>query len=427
MLLSILYLLVFCWLIYHCKTFQFKILAPGWSVFAFGWKMMASLFVWAVYTFYYTNTKQNDIHKFFADATALHQTAARNPKAYRDLLFKGFTSETQQLPELRHWERHFDQAPVNENRLVIRINALLMWVTGGAYFVHVIIFCFIAYWASVWLFEAMFANAPPRVAFLGLVSVFFPSVLLWTSGVLKEPLMLLGLAFVLHGLIKPNSWTLRVLLFVIGAMLLLYTKFVVLLAVLPAVLIYTLAMQMTSLKKTIRLYIFALFTLVFVATLLPHLHTSLDWPKVLANKQNHALKEATYFKAGSAIDLEPIAPTSVSVLMAVPRSVHNVLLRPYVWEANNPLMLASALENLLLLLLMTWCLIRWRSLQSMEMNLVLFLLTCSFMYFAVVGIITPVLGNLVRYKAPLLPLLLAAIIMCSKGIDSKHIPKVLLR
>jgi hypothetical protein len=125
--------------------------------------------------------------------------------------------------------------------------------------------------------------------------------------------------------------------------------------------------------------------------------------------------------------MSSIEPTVWGVIKAIPMSVFNVLFRPFFWEVNNVLMLANSLENSLLILLAVYCVCRRDKLSSSTVNVIFFLLASVFTYYAVIGMVTPVLGNLVRYKAPLLPSLLAAIILMSKGIGEKYVPKVLLR
>ena len=74
-------------------------------------------------------------------------------------------------------------------------------------------------------------------------------------------------------------------------------------------------------------------------------------------------------------------------------------------------MLASAAENFFLIPFLIGCIafMQWK--QNDNLNLFLFLVTFSLAYFALVGMCTPVLGNLVRYRTPLLPLFMFAFII----------------
>ena len=85
------------------------------------------------------------------------------------------------------------------------------------------------------------------------------------------------------------------------------------------------------------------------------------------------------------------------------------------------MMLASAMENLLVLLFIVFCLLNTDFKDFKYLNIVLMLLYFSLAYFALIGICTPVLGNLVRYRAPVLPFFLFALILNinNKGILNK--------
>lgn len=427
MLQSIGCFFVFVYFIYRFGVFQLHPFAPWVSVVAFLTKVLAGVFVWAIYTFYYTDKQNSDIYKYFSDAQTIHQLVDTKPNAYVDLMVKGSTDDKEVMASLHHWERNFDQAPINENRLIIRLNVLLFWVSGGAYFVHVLMFCFIAYWASICFFNTLFGTVKNGVALLGLCTIFFPSILLWSSGVLKEPLLLLGLAFLVRGLLSDGKRIGRLVFMLLGVGFLLCTKFVVLVAVLPAGCAYWLAKRLSTVRSVAFVYSLVYLFLLAVAFLLPAISTSYDWPKIVASKQANAIKEATYFKAGSAIALSPIEPSALGVFSAVPQSIFTVLFRPFVWEAKSVLMLVNAIENILLLLLLLFCVWRWRKPTVAMVNVVFFLLVAAVVYFAVVGIVTPVLGNLVRYKTHLLPFVIAAIVLLSKGIDEKYVPKSMFR
>lgn len=113
--------------------------------------------------------------------------------------------------------------------------------------------------------------------------------------------------------------------------------------------------------------------------------------------------------SGSRIDVARLQPTLSSFLSAAPQALITTLFRPHPLEARNPFMLMAAAENLLVMLLMLLALIFFRKPQSPP----LFWLCVTFvlLLFLLCGLVTPVLGALVRYKMPALPFLVIAIIM----------------
>ena len=91
------------------------------------------------------------------------------------------------------------------------------------------------------------------------------------------------------------------------------------------------------------------------------------------------------------------------------------------------MMLASAAENLLVVLLLVVLLWHTNRQQMQHLNLVLFLLTFALAYFALIGMCTPVLGNLTRYRAPLLPVFLLAFVINVQAPAILHRLRWLLR
>lgn len=113
--------------------------------------------------------------------------------------------------------------------------------------------------------------------------------------------------------------------------------------------------------------------------------------------------------SGSRIELPPLQPTLASFLLSTPHALVNTLLRPHPLEARSPFMLMAAAENLLFLALLLLCIFFFQRPSSVPM----FCLCISFVLvlYTLSGLVTPVLGALVRYKMPAMPFLAIALLM----------------
>ena len=98
-----------------------------------------------------------------------------------------------------------------------------------------------------------------------------------------------------------------------------------------------------------------------------------------------------------------------SFLVNIPQGLFNSVFRPFIWEVYNPLILMSAIENLILIGFMAFC-VYWRKTERVS-NLALCALLYSTSLLAIVGMVTPIMGSLVRYKIPALPFLLLFFLM----------------
>lgn len=107
------------------------------------------------------------------------------------------------------------------------------------------------------------------------------------------------------------------------------------------------------------------------------------------------------------VALPDLAPTAGSILQHTPKAVASTLFRPFAWEGDTVLYGFAALENLGLLLLVGLAGWDWLHRRGAPMPFLvagLLLLYCLLMA-ALVGLSTPNLGTLSRYRAPWLPLL----------------------
>ncbi|GAA3960489.1 hypothetical protein [Hymenobacter antarcticus] len=103
-----------------------------------------------------------------------------------------------------------------------------------------------------------------------------------------------------------------------------------------------------------------------------------------------------------------LRPTGASIAAHAPLAVANALTRPWLGESWKPLYVAAALENVALLALLAlagWAAVRGRSGRlpfSLVLGLIVFCLVLAFL----IGLTTPNLGTLNRYRSGLLPYLL---------------------
>lgn len=111
-----------------------------------------------------------------------------------------------------------------------------------------------------------------------------------------------------------------------------------------------------------------------------------------------------YGKTGSTIDIPRLEPNAWSVVRAVPMALVNSTFRPYPWKIRSPFMALSGLENLIILALIILVLFRF---QSEALKNPLFYVSISFALVILIltGLVTPVVGAIVRYKVPALPFL----------------------
>lgn len=116
-----------------------------------------------------------------------------------------------------------------------------------------------------------------------------------------------------------------------------------------------------------------------------------------------------FTRSNSYFEITRLKSEPINFLKTMPEAFLNTLMRPFPNGVNSPIMLVSALENMIvpsciLLLLL------FRKRNPENMHWVWFCLTFVVVLFLIIGWTTPVAGAIVRYKTPALPFLFIALL-----------------
>lgn len=149
-----------------------------------------------VYFVYYPANFSGDSVSTMHDAKIIYDALPAHPADFFKMVF-GFHSNLDTDPLYEPYFQHIQKwgrADVttefflNDNRTPIRVNALIMLISFGNYAVHALVMLalsFIGQFAFYKTFKPYFAG---KEVLLAAVIFITPSVLFWTSGVLKEPM-----------------------------------------------------------------------------------------------------------------------------------------------------------------------------------------------------------------------------------------------
>ncbi|MBX0333147.1 hypothetical protein K3G39_07845 [Pontibacter sp. HSC-14F20] len=310
-----------------------------------------------------------------------------------------------------------------------RLLSVPMLLTNGNYYIsslYLSLFSFAGLCFFVNAIARYFANTaiPAVVAFL-----LFPSVVFWSSGVLKESVVLGGMGlllgsslYLLFGKSKP---LLYLLLAVVGLYLIWLVKYfvavalvlLVALALLVRVIFYSakLAHIHWLLKGMALLFLFS--GIAWLGTQLnPNLHLEALPDVVYQNYQVSLIAS----QGKPRIDFPFLEPTYLSFALHSQLAFIGMLFRPFIWEAYNIRTFAAAFENTLLLVLAFGLLrdlfeagrIKWRY---------GYLLLAVLVYLFAMGVLLaysmPNLGTLSRYRVVVVPFVVYLLLLCKTNSD----------
>lgn len=402
------YLLVFCLIIIKLPFFKSERIATHWVVLIFLSKFLAGLVLWVIYAFGDTPRIAADIFKYFDDGNVIFTALRQQPIDYLRMM-SGIGADVPEFDKYYNtcnfWFKNFNYGLINDNRLIIRFNAFIRLFSMGNIHIHTLFMSFLSF-IGFWNIYKVFENKiRVQTIFIVIALFYFPSVYFWTSGLLKESIFMFAFGIMFYQYNKIIIGTLsakRIVLFILSSILLLFSKFYIFLAAFPG-LLFLLIIQISK-KKHITISFLISHILLFLLFWFSLDLIGLDLPKIVANKQNDFVNYVhTLPKVGSLIDLAPLESNFLSLAKNTPNALFNSFFRPTLLEVKNPLMLISAIENTFIAFLFIFCFIFYKKAKKD----IFFWFSISFVLilFSLIGLTTPVLGALVRYKAPALPFL----------------------
>ncbi|MBR4497428.1 MAG: hypothetical protein IKP08_01980 [Bacteroidales bacterium] len=411
--LPFIWLIVFLFLIWKLPFFKLQGIAT-WVIFAiFAGKLAASGVLHYIYTNYYPDRATADIFKYFDDAVVLFHSLHQSVEDFLRILF-GINCDTPEMfhyfRDTNHWTRMYEYAPFLDNRLIIRTNMILLFVSGGNIAVHYMFANFISLIGFLLIYKTFESFYGKNILALLLITLM-PSSVLWTAGILKECLATFALGCATYGFFncaRKHLCFSTICCFLIGLLLLVVLKFYILVAFVPAVIAWIFVEKCNIRRKSLCYTLLYLIGILAVGILDFGTHT-IPFFESFAGKRTDAINSAILYNAQSIIPIEKLDATVWNFLQATPKAVWNALALPYVWDTHGLVQLVPALESILFfILLILWILYPIQPDES-QRNFILFCVFFSLVLMWEIGISTAVVGGIVRYKIPIFPFLYTTI------------------
>ena len=134
-------------------------------------------------------------------------------------------------------------------------------------------------------------------------------------------------------------------------------------------------------------------------------YPTVDLVSLLVAKQHDFIRLSLEFNAGSAIQMDYLEENIGSILYSIPLALAHVFTLPWLSHVKSWLYIGPLVENFFLL---ASCLVSIYFFQKPSKSGSQFLVFSAifiFTLFTIIGLSTPVIGALVRYKIPALPFL----------------------
>ena len=307
------------------------------------------------------------------------------------------------------------------NFMVIRVTAILCFFTFGKYLVLNLVFSMIAF-TGIWKLYRFFYDQYPQLhKQLAFAILYLPTFTFWSSGILKEPLVISSLGWLTYSLYQlayqkrnliKNAFRVSIAIYIFSVI-----KIYILVAYLPAFIIFLLLKNAMLIKnklgKILLASIFIIGSIFLFIEVSDKMVDSLgkfagdDLTESISMrqqnfKQQSKTSEGSFFSLGVAFD-----GTLNSLIKLAPAAISATLFRPYLWESRNVSTLLSSLESLAIIIFTLYVIIKVGIIRFImtiiRQPIILYCFFFSIIFALFVGASTLNFGTLVRYKIPAMP------------------------
>jgi len=376
--------------------------------------------------------------------------------------------------KIGHWDLTGNANLINDTRTIIRFNLLLLPFSNAVFMFHNIVANLLSFTGLCLLYQSFCLLNPKNVKVAFIAAFCIPSVFFWSSGVLKESLLFFFLGLIVYSMLGLNKAKKRfIITLMLGFLGLLISKFYLALISIPAIALYFLQplFQFKS-KKFIAFIIAAFIAIILVkGNAISSLVMSItekqkqfvnvarggyyfEWKnnqcidtiyiaetndsRLAAHGRNYTILqgcEVSYYQhlnmgdkfickkpfealliqhltpANSYIYLPVLENKAISFVKILPVAFYNVLFLPSLLHIKNVMYLMPAFENLVFIILLLMFIVKRRFEIKSNLRFAIFSISFILILVFIIGITTPILGAIVRYKIPMLPFLFYLLLM----------------
>ncbi|MCH8318545.1 MAG: hypothetical protein IIA88_08620 [Bacteroidetes bacterium] len=372
--------------------------------YGLGFKLLAGTGVGLLYFYYYG---YGDTLLYHYDAVKLNLHAFDDVVSYFHIIvFGDFPDEI-----IRNQFTSWNQPRVF---LMVKIISILDFFTFRNYWVNSLYFSLFSF-IGMWFLANTLSRIKPDFSTASAIAfLFFPSIVFWSSGFLKESIAMgsigLLLGFGLNSIAQNSRFKFKEFIVSLLCIWLIWKLKYYYLAVLMPLFLSYLIIELASKKVrylkekfTYKILTFCI-SIILLSTLATQMHWNLNFTRVLDVTVDNFHKTLEMSNASHCIAFENLQPTLKSFLMNSPKALFSALFRPGIWEAGSFLQIIAGLENLLVLLLTILAIYYFIRRGNNKFGL---LEVCFLLYIIVLAVFLafacPNFGTLLRYRVGFYP------------------------
>ncbi len=402
-------------LLYIKKKNPTNILIQKYLVKGFVFKVLCAVFYALLINFYYGF---GDSMTYFKDAIFIKHQISIGAENF-SVLFDDYKTVT---------DAHNILAGGGPQGLFVeKVALVLSYLSLSRFLVTTLFFAAIAYSGMFKMLQTFNDIMPGWHKRLALIVLFFPSLSVFGSGVLKDTLCMASLGWLIycsHQLFIKKRFRVRyVCILLLAITIISVVKVYILAAFIVPYVLYLLILLVKKIPSRFIRRIVMPFLLIIISAIYITNAGAIDEKlgyyavdKLFKNIQEQSASYLTSEEAetGAVFDLGVLEPTISGFIKKMPAGIAASIFRPFIWEAKKFIIIFSALESLFLMLLTLYIFykagIRY-FFRNIFYNPFTFLcITYSLLFAALIGLSTYNFGTLARYRIPLIPFYAAGLL-----------------
>ena len=382
----------------------------------FWFHVIACIFFALVMQFYYGF---GDVYGYYTGGLEIWNAFIKSPATALELIFRSRENYSGEAIGMAPYTSFMGFA-LSLN-MVIKMAGFISIFCFGTYIPIALVFTMFSFWGTWLIFITINKYFPHVYKFTALATLFIPSVILWSSGISKEPpcMFALGLAFYsVDKLLQKEGFFKHTLYIIFASWILIFTKNYIFYTFLIAAIIWVYFFFLNNLSFPILKFFTKLFIALGILSffiyffLVPDNPVQASFMAGLVKGENlqGLMTRANEMEGGIGYTLPQVEFSFWGFVKSFFSSLNVTLFRPYVWETENIFMFLSSFESFFTFVLAGIVIIKGGlgrlSKLVREYPVIVFMLVFPLVFSPIVGFISFNFGTLVRYKIPVLPFFL---------------------
>ena len=356
--------------------------------------MFVKCIIGCIYGFLFlTVYKGDDTWQYHQLSLQEYEVLKRDPLFFIADLFQHHYKQSQALTFFNSESSYWKDLQYN---ILIKMLAVFNIVSTGHYYINVLFFNVITFWGHYFLYKLLVSHFPSKKQLLFLVIFLFPPLLFWESGIRKDGLIfpaITGCIYYFTLLLNYRKKVKNLIFCVLFFCFVFLIRNFVAMSLLPVFIAYYISVNFH--KRVIPATAITVSVCMVLFFLTNYAPDSLNLPKQMADRQHKFLE----LKGNSYLPIEPLNKNISSYIKDLPAALNHSFLRPYITEGKSPLLLVSALENLLMLVILILALREYQPLINVLRNPIwMSLITFAVINYLIIGYTVPFFGAIIRYR-----------------------------